>query len=228
MTEPTKTEMAKQPADETTTKQPAGETGGHPSHDPDRLLAIYLQDHMAAARGGHALACRLRDQNRDRWFGPELAALEREIAEDVTALRSMLGRLGVEEHKVKQWAVMLGERVARIKLNGRLTGYSPSSRVIELEALASGIEGKEGLWRALRVAAERRSELHPDELDRLHERAVDQRHRVEAIHANAVEEAFLGTRPAPPAPANVPSEGRQEHDMARADVANGERPLGQG
>ena len=37
----------------------------------------------------------------------------------------------------------------RLKPNGQLTGYSPLSRLVELEGLSLGITGKLGLWRAL-------------------------------------------------------------------------------
>ena len=41
-------------------------------------------------------------------------------------------------------------RSGRLKPNGQLTGYSPLSRVVELEGLALGITGKLALWKALR------------------------------------------------------------------------------
>jgi hypothetical protein len=209
---------------ESTKQAPGDGTAGQQKDDPDRLLGIYLQDHLGASRGGQALAQRLRDQNRDRWYGAELAAIEREITGEIATLRSIMATLEVRESRTKQWVLMVGERVARLKPNGRLVGYSPSSRVLELEALSAGVEGKSGLWRVLRSVAERRPELPIKEIDRLHQQAVSQRERLEAIHVSALQEAFLGVRPAP-AP---PSEARQDGDMVRADVANGEAPLGKG
>jgi hypothetical protein len=44
------------------------------------------------------------------------------------------------------------EKLGRLKLNGRLTGYSPLSRLLELETLHLGITGKRELWRALERA----------------------------------------------------------------------------
>jgi hypothetical protein len=49
--------------------------------------------------------------------------------------------------------VLLGwgaEKAGRLKLNGELLGYSPLSRLEELEALSLGVEGKLALWTALR------------------------------------------------------------------------------
>ncbi len=39
------------------------------------------------------------------------------------------------------------ERVGRLKRNGRLVSYSPSSRFEELEFLAMSIDGKKQLYR---------------------------------------------------------------------------------
>lgn len=44
------------------------------------------------------------------------------------------------------WAA---EKLVRLKLNGRLRGYSPLSRLLELEMLHIGITGKLELWQAL-------------------------------------------------------------------------------
>jgi len=41
------------------------------------------------------------------------------------------------------------EKVGRLKLNGQLTGYSPLSRLVELEGLELGITGKRAMWAAL-------------------------------------------------------------------------------
>jgi hypothetical protein len=41
------------------------------------------------------------------------------------------------------------EKLGRLKLNGQLTGYSPLSRMVEMEMLLIGITGKTGMWRAL-------------------------------------------------------------------------------
>jgi hypothetical protein len=46
--------------------------------------------------------------------------------------------------KVKNIAAWGIEKVGRLKLNGQLTGYSPLSRVVELEGLLAGIAGKRG------------------------------------------------------------------------------------
>jgi hypothetical protein len=43
------------------------------------------------------------------------------------------------------------EIASRLKANGRLIGYSPLSRVLELEGLIMGITGKLEMWRSLQA-----------------------------------------------------------------------------
>lgn len=57
--------------------------------------------------------------------------------------------LGIARGRVKPAAAWAGEKLGRLKLNGQLTGYSPLSRLIELEGLQIGISGKMQLWRVL-------------------------------------------------------------------------------
>jgi hypothetical protein len=150
------------------------------------LLAIYLNDHLAGATGGVELARRLRGSNRDDpAFGPELGEICAEIEADRETLKTIMDRLGVEQSKLKPSLAILGERLGRLKLNGRLWGYSPLSRLTELEILQIGVAGKRRLWRAL-------EHTHADDLpsgdfefNALAERATDQLRRLEALHLKA-------------------------------------------
>jgi hypothetical protein len=115
----------------------------------DRLLAIYLQDHYAGAAAARERCRFARDRNRGTATGELLAGLLRGIDEDAETLRRVLGRVGVAPSKPKVAAGLVVERVGRLKPNGRLGGYSPLSRLLELEALVLGVEGKRRLWLAL-------------------------------------------------------------------------------
>ena len=92
--------------------------------------------------------------------------------------------LGIPQSSIKQNAAALAERVGRLKLNGQLTGYSPLSRLVELEGLSVGIAGKAALWRSLKETGVL-GDSPPVDLDALLERAERQRaelepHRLEA------------------------------------------------
>ena len=94
-----------------------------------------------------------------------------------------MDQLGVGQSKLKPLAALLGERLGRLKLNGRLRGYSPLSRLDELELLQIGVAGKRRLWRALEHT--HADDLPGFELGALAERATEQLRRLEALHLKA-------------------------------------------
>jgi len=154
-----------------------------------KLLAIYLNDHLAGATAGVEVARRLRGSNEDDpEFGPALAEVCAEIEADRETLEAVMDRLGVAQSKLKPLAAVLGERAGRLKLNGRLRGYSPLSRLDELELLQIGVAGKRRLWRALEQT--HAGDLPGFDLDALAERATGQLRRLEALHLKAAELAL--------------------------------------
>src|SRR5215212_5256154 len=117
------------------------------------LLRIYLQDHLAACAGAVELAQRAYGSNRGSEFGPGLAAVREQLSDDRAALLDVLRRLGFERDRIKEGAAWAAEKAGRLKLNGRLRGYSPLSRVVELEGLAMLLLGQRRMWETLdRVA----------------------------------------------------------------------------
>ena len=154
------------------------------------LLAIYLNDHLAGSTGALELARRARSANRRTPFEAAFDRLAAEIEEDREALLDVMRRLGVARDPVKEWAGWLAEKAGRLKLNGRLTGYSPLSRVLELELLALGVEGKRALWRALREVAAGDARLDGVDLGELLGRAERQRRLVEQQRLRAARLAF--------------------------------------
>lgn len=161
------------------------------SVDAKSLLGIYLQDHHAAAAGGRALARRCASSNEgtplgDFLHGEFLPALD----EDAEFLERTMSTVEIAPSTPKQLAVRAGEFAGRLKLNGQMTGYSPLSRVIELEALISGVQAKRRLWAAIQVVAQQHPEMSlPDTSD--HGAAAQQQiTRLEQHHADAVTLAF--------------------------------------
>ena len=156
----------------------------------DDYLGIYMNDHLGGATAGLELAKRARDQNEGTRLGAFLDRLVEEIAEDRQTLREFMEMIDVGPDHLKVVGGWIAEKVGRLKLNGRLLGYSPLSRVIELEALSLGVEGKRLLWVAL-------LEAHPDRFgaDRLRDliaRAERQRSDLEEHRLRAQREAFAG------------------------------------
>jgi hypothetical protein len=156
------------------------------SRDPGRYLAIYLNDHLGGAAVGVGVASRLRDSNReDPELGEPLAQVCAEIEADRATLEELMERLGIRRGRVKPALASAGEKLGRLKPNGQLTGYSPLSRLLELEMLLVGVTGKLQLWRALERA------LGPDldgfDFPELSERATRQRDSLEGLHGITVQ-----------------------------------------
>ena len=97
------------------------------SRSPD-LLGIYLNDHLAGATGGVELARRVASSQRSTTAGTALGQLARDIAQDRTALISIMKALGVPVRRYKA-GLGLGRREDRpVKPNGHLITRSPLGR----------------------------------------------------------------------------------------------------
>lgn len=160
-----------------------------------KLLRIYLQDHLAAATGGAELARRARGANEGTPYGEQLAKLADDIEADRRTLESIMEDLGFGADRAKNIGFWVAEKAGRLKLNGRLTGYSPLSRMIELEGLIAGVGGKVSLWRTLREIADSVPELDPDRLGRLIERGEQQLQTLHELRSRAGSEAFAESTP---------------------------------
>jgi hypothetical protein len=157
--------------------------------DADRFLAIYLNDHLAGATLGVGLARRLRSSNQgDGEFGEPLAQLCAEIEEDQRTLVRLMEQQGVDIDPVKPVLAKVAEKLGRLKLNGRLRGYSPLSRVLELEVLSGLVGGKLQLWNALEQSFGQ--SLDGFDFHDLAARADSQGQRLEDLHLAAAQRAL--------------------------------------
>jgi hypothetical protein len=114
-----------------------------------KYLATYLNDHLGGSTSGLELVRRAASENKGNELGVFLSGLATEIAADRDTLKEIMAELGVGEDRLKVAAGWLIEKVGRLKPNAQLTGYSPLSPLVELEALELGIQGKLAMWRAL-------------------------------------------------------------------------------
>ncbi len=152
--------------------------------DRHRHLGIYLNDHLAGATAGVGRARSARDANEGTEFFESLAKVCREIEEDRASLESIMDDLGIGRSRMKTTLGGLGERVGRLKPNGRLHGYSPLGRVIDLEVLLLGITGKLRLWALLGDLLDGETSCDFAELAR---RAEDQRARIGQLQERAAQ-----------------------------------------
>lgn len=166
--------------------------------DPRRqLLHIYLDDHWAGAGGGSALARRLASNNADTPWSDALSQLANEVEADERTLEDVRTALGAPDRALsdrligdtKRVAALAGERLGRFKLNGSMLGYSPLSRVLEVEAMMAGVEGKRRLWSALAQRGVAR-DLASFDFEHLQHRADTQLDLLRTFHHTAAAVAF--------------------------------------
>lgn len=158
----------------------------------DRLLGIYLNDQLAAGMLWRAIARRAQRSNDGSDLGDALARVAAAIGEDVATFEQIMQRLGVRRNPAKSALAIAAERVGRLKLNGRLTSYSPLSRFAELDVLTYGIEGKKVLWQNLRDSARLGERLPDVDFDELIARAQRQRDEIEPFRLAAGAVALGG------------------------------------
>ncbi|MFL5819700.1 MAG: hypothetical protein ACJ76S_03355 [Solirubrobacteraceae bacterium] len=151
-------------------------------------LGIYLNDHLAGASAALELARRTAANNRSTPLGRALARLAQEIDEDRLALEDVMHRLDVGKDRLKLLVSWGAEKFGRLKLNGELLGYSPLSRLEEIEMLLLGVQGKLALWRMLRHGLGADPRLRGVDLDGLIQRAASQRRRLERHRLRAAQE----------------------------------------
>jgi hypothetical protein len=169
---------------------PLTSTTPNRSGDADCLLGIYLADHRAGADAGLARARRFADANATTFLSDSAREVCRQIEEDVRTLDEIIERLGRRPSRWKIIAARGIELVGRLKTNGRLMGYSPLSRLIELELLIAGILTKESLWQTMAVVQQNRPELSGFNFDDLGRRAMQQRVQLESHRTPTANEAF--------------------------------------
>jgi hypothetical protein len=156
---------------------------------PYSPLSTYLEDHLAGATAGVALARRVAEHSNGARTDKTLSEIAREIEADRETLKRVMAELGVRGSIVKNSIAWAAERMSRLKPNGRLGGDPRMQRLHELEALSLGIAGKLALWEALRIVPEPTAFAEID-LDELAARARDQRERVERERTAAARAAL--------------------------------------
>jgi hypothetical protein len=158
--------------------------------DARTRLATYLNDHLGGSVMGRQLAHRTLAANRGNEYGVVLEDIVRQIEADVASLEEVMDRLGVKPDRIKEAVGWTAEKLGRLKLNGQVLGYSPLSRLVELEGLMVGITGKMALWNALSSVLADDPRLEGVDLEHLARRAREQRQTVERLRRRAAREAL--------------------------------------
>jgi hypothetical protein len=153
-------------------------------------LGVYLNDHLGGAEAGVEMAEKLRSRNDGTPFGGVMAQLVLEIKEDRATLENLMDRLGIERNPSKLTAGRGIEKLARLRTSKTFTGSAELSRLMDIEGLALGIEGKYALWRELQEVADLDQRLASTDLEGLADRARRQRDTLEPYRLQCATLAF--------------------------------------
>ena len=159
----------------------------------DKLLSIYLSDHLAGATAGVALAQRAAKHNDGTPAGRRLAQVAHEIEVDRETLERLMSELGIRSSPVKNATSWLAERLSRLKPNGRVHGDTELQRCTSSRRSRSASPASSRCGRRCGAAPEAAAAARVD-LDELAERARSQRERVE-IERIALARAALSLSP---------------------------------
>lgn len=161
---------------------------------PDvQLLRIYLNDHLAGSVGGLALAQRCKSSNEGTPLAEFLGDLISAIEVERAFVEQLLGDIGGTPSIAKQGAVWALEKLGRLKLNGKIAGYSDLSRLVELETLTMGVTGKLSLMRSLQAIEPQIPAFKGRGFEQLIKRSEDAIETLKRFSKEAAEQAFVGT-----------------------------------
>lgn len=160
------------------------------THD---LLELYLSDHLTGATAGVNRIERMAADYVDTPVYAELAAVADAIRADRELLRTVIADLGLARKPHRQAIAWVGERVGRLKLNGRVLDRSPMTMLLEAELMRSAVNGKLGGWETLREHAPDLG-LDPQVFDSLIAASHEQLEALEKIHAYARARALRDDR----------------------------------
>lgn len=171
------------------------EDDGVASHES---LGRYLNDHLAGSVAGLDLAEQIEAATSPSPLGVAMGVLAADIRADKVSLETLMDQLGVDRSRLKQTGGWVAEKLTRVRFSDTVTGSEALSRLMQLETLCIGLEGKLALWKALQAVSGSGqgtlgSGAEPSgvvDIDRLVDRARDQRHRLEAHRIEAAIDAF--------------------------------------
>jgi hypothetical protein len=158
------------------------------------LLATYLNNHLLGSTAGRDLFRRVARQHTGSEVGQEIRELAREVDADRESLLDIMRRLGVPARASSSLLGSLGEKVGRLKPNGRIIQRSPVSDVIELEGLRAAVAGKAAGWETLLSIADQGTLEGTgqlvQELELLKTRAEDQADRLCRVHLRIAKDTL--------------------------------------
>lgn len=147
----------------------------------DKLLTGYLQGHIAAADSGAQVFEEARKLWEETPYGERIQALSADVEQDRRELRNLANQLGAELSVVKSAISFIGRKLSHLSPLNPTGDREGLPGQFELEALYSAVSGKECLWQTLQTLSREDARLEATQLQRLKERAVDQKSRITGL-----------------------------------------------
>src|SRR5436190_11656526 len=117
--------------------------------EADTAVRVYLDDHLAGAATGVRLARKIAQRSDGSAEQAAFARLADDVEADRIALRHVRRSLGLPRRSPKELLGIGAEYVSRLKFVVVSYRDPGAGRLLELEALGMGIQGKLAMWRAL-------------------------------------------------------------------------------
>ena len=152
-----------------------------------RRLSIYLNDRDAILVAGNELATRSLGANEHQHYGPPLKAVADGLTEDRELLRAIMNEHDVTPDRVKTSFAWVGEKLGRLKPNDQLSGYSPLSRVVELDGLTAIVTTMASTWAALPTVLD----THGPEVEHAEKRARSSLDQLQTLRVDALRDALV-------------------------------------
>lgn len=156
------------------------------------LLTIYCNDHLAASVGGIELVKRMIGAQQGTVYETRLRGLLDELRGEHDGLKGVMAELGLPIRRYKQLGLWVGEKVSRVKLNGRLMSRSPLSSLVEFEFLASAVRAKRSGFETLREVAAVDDRVDVELIDGLIEQANRQHEWLTHARREVAADVFGG------------------------------------
>ncbi len=155
---------------------------------PNKQLATYLNNHLAASEGALELLSSLEEAQANMDVGHFAGELRAEIEAEQQELKNLMDGLQITKDKSRQAVGWLGEKFTQLKLQMDDSKAGDLYLLESLELMLIAIEGKRGLWRVL--AATATPGLPVAEYERYAQQSQGQQQRVEAFRIDAAKAAF--------------------------------------
>jgi hypothetical protein len=157
-------------------------------------LTIYLQSHHAATMAAVEHCRRMAEENEGTEFEEGMARFVKEFERERRELRGVLDALKVEPSLLKMGTAWAGEKINRLGMIGKLSGYSALGRVMDLETLWAGVQTRIGLWRMLRLLQTDYPQLDSFDFEKLEKQSWNQLERLLELHTAAAKQVPDGQR----------------------------------